>query len=81
MPDVFEKFFGQFGVTPSKYYNLVQLDPGFQIIFGKDEVLEIPARLDDIYAVFESLEAGSAAQLRLFLSEAEKKYEIGRAHV
>ena len=29
------------------------------------------------YAVFESLEAGSAAQLRIFLSEAEKKYKIG----
>lgn len=77
MPDVFERFFGHFNVAPSSYYDLVRLDPGFQIIFGKDQVVEIPAELDDIYAVFEHIEAGSASQLRSFLSEAEKKYKIG----
>ncbi len=76
MPDVFEKFFSHFDVAPSKYYDLVQLDPGFQIIYDKGEVLEIPAKLEDIYAVFEKIEAGSADRLRSFLSEAEVKYKI-----
>ena len=77
MPDVFEKFFGSFGKHPSDYYNLIQLDPGFQIIFGKDDVLPIPASLDGIYQVFESIEKGSADKLKKFMAEGEYKYNTG----
>jgi phytoene desaturase len=33
MPDVFERFFADFGRHPSDYYELVKLDPGFQVFF------------------------------------------------
>ncbi len=77
MPDVFEKFFGYFNTTPCAYYDLVKLDPGFQMIFGKDDVVPIPAELDDIFTLFETIEPGSAAKLRQFLHDAEQKYNIG----
>lgn len=77
MPDVFEKFFANFNTSPSRHYELVQLDPGFQIIFGKDNTLKVPAGLDDIYTVFESIEKGSAAMLRKFLAGASEKYKLG----
>lgn len=77
MPDVFEKFFANFNAKPSDYYELVQLDPGFQIIFGKDNVLKVPAGIDDIYTVFENIEKGSAAMLRKFLTGASIKYKLG----
>ncbi len=77
MPDIFERFFAEFGKKPSDYYNLVQLDPGFQIVFGKDDTLAIPAKLDGIYEVFESIEKGSADKLKQFLQEGAFKYKVG----
>ncbi len=81
MPDIFENFFKQFGQKPGDYYKLVQLDPGFQVIYGKDDVLQIPARLDDIYEVFENIEKGSADKLKQFLAEGAFKYKVGMQHL
>lgn len=77
MPDVFEQFFRSFGKHTSDYYELKKLDPGFQIIFGKDDVLEVPSDVEQLYATFEGIEKGSATQLRKFLQEAAFKYEVG----
>jgi phytoene desaturase len=77
MPDGFETFFQAFGKSASDYYDLQQLDPGFQIVFGQNDVLQVPARLDDLYQVFESYEAGSSQALKKFLKEAEFKYRVG----
>jgi phytoene desaturase len=77
MPDVFEKFFAQFGKHPSDYYQLVELDPGFQMFFGANETVKIPARLEELYALFEEIEPGSAEKLKKFLSEGKFKYEVG----
>lgn len=77
MPDIFEKFFAHFGKTTSDYYRLVRLDPGFQIIFGKNDVLKVPAKIDAIYDMFESIEKGSANKLKKFLEEGAYKYRVG----
>jgi phytoene desaturase len=77
MPDVFENFFAAFGKSAADYYELRQLDPGFQIIFGKDDLIEIPAGMDKLEQIFETIEPGSATALRKFLKEAEFKYEVG----
>lgn len=77
MPDVFEDFFKHFGKHSSDYYDLVKLDPGFQVIFGKDDVLPVPANMEELYQVFESIETNSSVALKKFLKEAEFKYNIG----
>jgi len=77
MPEVFENFFNDFGHKASDFYELQQLDPGFTIVFGKQEVLNVPAGEDALSALFESIEPGSARQLSLFLEEAAYKYRTG----
>lgn len=77
MPDVFEQFFAEFGKKPSDYYNLVQLDPGFQMIFGKDDVLRIPANYAELCCEFEAIEPDSTDRLDQFLAEAKFKYDVG----
>lgn len=77
MPDVFEDFFTYFGKSSRDYYNLVPLDPGFQIIFNKNESLKIPAKVDDLLELVESIEKGSAKKLKQFLAEGKFKYSIG----
>lgn len=77
MPDVFENYFAAFGKKPSDYYDLHRLDPSYSVIFGKDEVMEVPAKMEDLYQMFEHYEPGSSAMLKKFLKEAEYKYQVG----
>ena len=77
MPDVFEQYFALFGKKPSDYYELVRLDPSYQIIFGKNDVMRVPAHVPELEAMFERYEPGSTKNLRKFLHEAAYKYEVG----
>ena len=77
MPDVFEDFFELFGKKSSDYYDLVRLDPSYQVIFDKKEFMQVPAKWDELLAMFESYEPGSAKKLEKFLAEAEYKYKVG----
>jgi phytoene desaturase len=76
MPDVFEKFFSDFGKKVSDYYDLVRLSPGYRVYFSDDH-MDIPANLDELYALFEKHEPGSTPKLKKFLREAEYKYKVG----
>ena len=77
MPDVFEKFFNDFGYKASDFYELELLDPGFTVVFGQDDVMDIPADFESLCLLFESIEPGSAEQLRQFLKGAAYKYKVG----
>jgi phytoene desaturase len=77
MPDVFDSYFERFGKKTSDYYQLIRLDPSYRVIFGDEDHWDIPASLDDFYALFESVEPGSSKQLKKFLKEAAFKYDIG----
>ena len=77
MPEVFEKFFADFGSKSSDFYNLKQLDPGFSIVFGKNDTLNIPANFEKLCDLFESIETGSAENLKSFLNGAAYKYKVG----
>ncbi len=76
MPDVFEKFFGDFGKKPADYYNLVKLDPAYQVYFGEGDSVTISSKLEEIYALFEEEEKGSSEQLKKFLAQAESNYNV-----
>ncbi|MEY4903705.1 MAG: hypothetical protein RLZZ292_1520, partial [Bacteroidota bacterium] len=78
MPDIFDRFFEQFGKKTSDYYDLVRLDPSYNVYFGENhEVMEVPADMHALEAMFEHYEPGSTANLRKFLAEAEYKYDVG----
>ena len=76
MPDVFERFFNQFGKTVSDYYTLQRLDPSYRI-FWKDRYTDLPAAYGDLKKLFESIEPGSGKHLDQYLNEAAHKYRIG----
>lgn len=77
MPDVFEQYFALFGKKPSDYYDLVRLDPSYAVHFEGGHVMNVPANMVELEAMFERYEPGSSKQLRRFLSEAKYKYEVG----
>lgn len=76
MPDVFEKFFAQFGKDVNKELNLVRLDPSYKVFFEKHDY-DIPANYEELKALFESIEPGSGKNLDKFLADAEYKYSVG----
>ncbi|MBL7911584.1 MAG: phytoene desaturase [Bacteroidia bacterium] len=77
MPDVFERFFARFGHKTSDFYELVKLDPGFQVIYDNEEIIKVPANWDELLDLFEQYETGSANKLKKFMEEAAYKYEVG----
>ncbi|WP_242920440.1 phytoene desaturase family protein [Pontibacter liquoris] len=77
MPDVFESYFRRFGKSTADYYTLQRLDPSYTIAFGEEDFMPVPASLDEMRALFESMEPGSARQLDKFLAQAAYKYEVG----
>ncbi|HEY9046844.1 MAG TPA: FAD-dependent oxidoreductase, partial [Ohtaekwangia sp.] len=77
MPDVFENFFAHFGKRASDYYTLQRLDPSYRIVYSIEDVLDIPAGIEELHALFEKLEPGSGIYLKQFLQEGKFKYDIG----
>lgn len=77
MPDVFENYYNIFNKTASDFYELKRLSPSYRIYFGKQDTIDVPATLDDLYALFEKLEPGSSKNLKHFLDQAKYKYDVG----
>lgn len=77
MPDVFEKFYQQFGYTTSDFYELKRLDPSYRVYWPDQTHSDVPADMPTLEAWFESLEPGSALKLRAFLKDAAYKYKVG----
>jgi len=76
MPDVFERFFNDFGKKPSDYYELIKLSPAYQVYFGVNEFVTIADNLPEIIRTFESIEKGSGEKLASFMKEAQSNYDI-----
>ena len=76
MPDVFEKFFNDFGKKPSDYYQLEKLDPAYCAIFSEQDSITIPGTTEEIIRVFESREKGAGKHLEKLLSSAAYNYDV-----
>jgi phytoene desaturase len=77
MPDVFENFYQIFGKKTADFYELKRLNPSYRIYFGKEQNIDVPATLEELYELFEKLEPGSSKNLDSFLAQAKYKYDVG----
>ncbi len=76
MPDVFDRFFADFGKTTSHYYGLTRLSPAYSVHFADGVPLVMAGQYDQIRATFENTQAGSGAALDRFMAEAKDNYDI-----
>lgn len=76
MPDVFERFFAQFGKSVQDCYSLLRLDPSYRV-YWDEGYTDIPADYTALKNVFESVEKGAGEKLDEYLREASLKYKIG----
>ncbi|NER15840.1 phytoene desaturase family protein [Spongiivirga citrea] len=75
MPDIFDKFFGDFGKKTNDYYELDKLSPAYKIFFS-DDVITIGDCMEKICEEFERIEVGSSKHLQKFISQAQRNYDI-----
>jgi phytoene desaturase len=77
MPDVFERFFGQFGASPDDYYELERLDPHYRVFWKDGDRADVTADLEQVRSLFDAYESGAGDSLDEYLEVAEESYEIG----
>ena len=76
MPDVFDRFFADFGKKTTDYYELIKLSPAYRVYYGIDDFITIADNLPDIIFAFEEIEKGSGKILNDFMAEAKSNYDI-----
>lgn len=76
MPDIMDDFFADFGYKTSDFYELISLNPQFEIIFSANKI-NVPESLEDLKMLFEQIETGAGLQLEKFMQSAKYKYEVG----
>jgi phytoene desaturase len=76
MPDVFERYFAQFGKKVSDYYSLHRLDPSYRV-YWQDDAWDIPANYEAYKGLLEKMEPGAGKALDKVMHEAAYKYEVG----
>ena len=76
MPDIFERFFADFGKKPSDYYGLEKLNPAYRVYFGTNDFIDISGNTSEILETFEHHEKGAGKKLRKFLDAAQDNYDI-----
>ena len=76
MPEVFDRFFAQFGKKTSDYYELAKLDPSYRVFFGNGEAHDVPPDSAGVRELFARLEPDGGAKLDRYLADAAYKYKI-----
>lgn len=76
MPDIFESYFSDFNLHVSDFYNLIQLDPGFKMVFAEDEI-SVFADFKKTCDVFDKFEDNASIKLKKFMQNAATKYKVG----
>jgi phytoene desaturase len=76
MPDVYEKFYAQFGKKPEDFFKLERLDPSYRIFFGDEKLVDVAADLEKNYELFDSLEENGAEKLKEYLKSSEELYDF-----
>lgn len=81
MPEVFERFFREFGKTTSDYFKLFPLKPQYRVFFGDKTQLDITGDIHKDKQTFEKLEPGFSKKFDTYLAESKLKYEISMKSV
>lgn len=76
MPDIIDNFFADFGYKTSDFFELISLNPQFEIIYS-DAAISVPENMGALKHLFESIEKGAGTQLERFMHSAKFKYEVG----
>jgi len=76
MPELVDGLFEDLGEKRSDYFELHRLDPSYQVLWKDQTTTQIPAKKEELLALFDSFEANGGKKLEKFLADAKTKYDI-----
>lgn len=76
MPDVFEHYYNLLGTTTKKQLDLLRLKPAYKIFYESGQPLTITSDLAKDAAQFDTIEQGSGAALRRYVSKSNETYQM-----
>ena len=75
-PQVFDRFFAEFGKDAKELLKLKRLDPSYRAYFNDGDVIDISSDIQKNYELFDTLEENGAEKLRRYLEACKKQYDI-----
>ncbi|ERS51646.1 hypothetical protein HMPREF1267_02197 [Corynebacterium sp. KPL1824] len=79
MPDAFDHFFSLCGTSTEAELDLVGLSPDYRVFTGTTPV-DMHSGVQEVAALFESLEPGAGPRIRTYLDEADEVYRMALDH-
>ncbi|NYB51965.1 MAG: phytoene desaturase [Methanobacteriaceae archaeon] len=76
MPDVYEKFYHEFGKKAEDFFKLEKLDPSYRIFIYDEEVFDLRADVEKNYQLFDSFEPHGGEKLKEYLESSKELYEF-----
>ena len=76
MPEVFGRFFRDFGRSPAEFYSLQRLDPSYRVYFDDGDRIDITTDRRALCQRFEEHEPGASEALEEYLAAAKRTYEV-----
>ena len=76
MPDIIEGFFKEFNTSTNEYFELINLNPQFEMVFD-GETIKVPSDYEELRHLLENIEEGAGKSLDVFMKNAKYKYEVG----
>ncbi len=75
MPDVIDRLFEDLGEKRENWFQLTRLDPAYQVFWKDLTSTHIPAKHEELVALFDTFESDGGQKLEKFLQDARIKYE------
>lgn len=76
MPEVFDRYFQEFGRKTSDYYKLISLKPQYRVFFGDKTHIDITGSIVEDKKMFDKLEPGFSQKFDSYIQESKQKYEL-----
>ena len=75
-PQVFDRFFAEFGKDAKEFLKLKRLDPSYRVYFNDGDIIDISSDIQKNYELFDTLEENGAEKLRQYLEACKRQYDI-----
>ena len=79
MPEAFDHFFALCGTSTEAELDLVDLSPAYRVFHG-DAPVDVHSGIEEVTALFESLEPGAGDKVRQYLAQASDTYDMALEH-
>lgn len=76
MPEIFESLFKKLGHNREDFFELKKLDPSYRIYWDKDDFIDMPANIGEVYELFDEIEHGAGKKLEKILQNSKVIYDL-----